>query len=429
MGPFLARLWAVARMTLLEASRRKVFAILLVFTAALLSSAAFFPSVSMEGRLRLVETWSLRAASLFTAIVALFLAGFSLPGDFEQKRIYLLVTKPVSKGVIFLGRFVGFALLLAVFVGAMGLVTLAFIRSVQLFAGPSFPALVAYPRRVPSGFEGRGPAPALEAGAAKDVRFHGGTLVWTFDGLGRGDFPDPFRLETRLTVGSALAGQDRFEGTLLIRAVGPGGAVHEVRRRVNTNEERTHPMPAGVIGPGGALRIEVEIQEPDGFVSGERGSVALYQKSASFELNFLKGLGLVLLQSLIVLSLTLMASTFVSAPMSVLLGILLYLVGAMHGFVAEGARDIDHSLALLAREKSRRTPEELPPWALKTSAFVSRIALRAFPDFDDFDFSRWLLKDRAVGGRDLGAAALLALPRVAVLLLVGFVVMIFKDYG
>jgi len=137
------RVWAIARMTLLEASRRKVFAILALFGLALLIPTAFFPSVEMAGRLKLMEVWALRAASLFTAIVALFVSGSSLPSDFEQKRIYLLVTKPVSKGTIFLGKFLGLALLLALFIATMGVVTLLFFRGVQLLAGPSFPAMVA----------------------------------------------------------------------------------------------------------------------------------------------------------------------------------------------------------------------------------------------------------------------------------------------
>ncbi|HXX94582.1 MAG TPA: hypothetical protein VEN81_13185, partial [Planctomycetota bacterium] len=114
------QVWAMARMTLLEASRRKVFAILALFAVALLASAAFFPSVEPAGRLRLMEVWALRAASLFTAIIALFISGSSLPSDFEQKRIYMLVTKPVSKATIYLGKWIGLSLLLAIFVGTMG---------------------------------------------------------------------------------------------------------------------------------------------------------------------------------------------------------------------------------------------------------------------------------------------------------------------
>src|SRR5438046_249757 len=120
---FLGRLWAIAGMTLVEASRRKVFTILLLFGLALMSSILFFPSVEVEARLRLIEVWALRASAIFTAIVGLFLAGFSLPQDFETKRIYLIVTKPVSKSFVFLGRYVGYVLLLALFIGSMGIIT------------------------------------------------------------------------------------------------------------------------------------------------------------------------------------------------------------------------------------------------------------------------------------------------------------------
>src|SRR5579872_290642 len=142
----LHRLWAIAAMTLLEASRRKVFAILLLFGLALMSSVLFFPSIEVEARLRLIEVWALRASAIFTAIVGLFLAGFSLPQDFETKRIYLVVTKPVSKPIVFLGRYIGFAMLLGVFILTMGVVISLFLRTVKAFSGRRFPALVAYPR-------------------------------------------------------------------------------------------------------------------------------------------------------------------------------------------------------------------------------------------------------------------------------------------
>ena len=167
MSAAAVRIWAVASMTLKEAVRRKVFAILILFAIALLSGALFFPSIPLEGRLRLMEVWSLRAATLFTAIVGLFLAGYSLPSDFEQKRIYLLVSKPVSKSAIFAGRFLGYVLLLAVFVLTLGAVTILFLRGVQAFSGPGLPPPVAYPRIVAELLEGVAarPTASVDSGA------------------------------------------------------------------------------------------------------------------------------------------------------------------------------------------------------------------------------------------------------------------------
>ena len=123
------QLWAVALLTLREASRRKVFTILIIFTAILLSSAFFFPAVDAKAQLRLIQLWSLRATTLFTAIIAIFVAAFSIPSDMEERRVYTLLTKPVSKIVFFLGRVSGFAIILAIFMAIMAMVSVLYIRT------------------------------------------------------------------------------------------------------------------------------------------------------------------------------------------------------------------------------------------------------------------------------------------------------------
>ncbi|HLF93732.1 MAG TPA: hypothetical protein VJB14_09720 [Planctomycetota bacterium] len=430
MTASLGRLWAIARMTLIEASRRKVFVILLLFAAALLSSVAFFPSVEkMADRLRLMEVWALRATSLFTAIIALFLSGFSLPSDFEQKRIYMLVSKPVSKPAIFLGKLVGLSLLLAIFVGLMGLGTVLFIRGVQLFAGPAFPPLVAYERSEAPQFSAiRGREVDEEAGRIGVLAREQGALLWRFTGLRRSDFGDRLRLESRLSVG-AEKDDYRASGTVLLEARNPSGRKHRMDQFLNTNEEKEWWVPADLVGPDGTLDVAVRCGDTDGFLIASKPSMAVYFKSSFFEAAFARGMVLLFLQSMTVLALTLMASAILSAPLSILLGILLYMVGSAHSYVKDGARDIDRSLSeLKTGEKRPRMAEEIPPWFLRYSSAVSKAVLKAVPDFDDFDFSRWLLKDRAVSWGDLGNATRLALLPVLVLGAVGMLVMRFKDF-
>jgi hypothetical protein len=430
------RIWAIAKMTLIEARRRKVFTILLLFGVALLSSVLFFPSVTeMEPRLRLIEVWSLRASALFTAIVGLFLAGFSLPTDFEQKRIYMIVTKPVSKSSVFLGRYVGYVLLLAVFIGSMGLITVVFLRAVGLFSGEKF-QLVAYPR-VPAeeishtGGEwvtiGHDTCVAVKFGKTPErAERH---LAWTFSGLRRSSYGDQIQTQSRLIFG---AENDPYRSSGAVRVVvrNPAGAAHVVQLQMNTNEERKFEFPADLIGDDGRLSIELHAGDTDGIIAGAAEWLLLYEKSIPFEFAFARGLLLVLLQSTIVLSITLMASTFLSAPLSILLGILLYLVGAMYGYIRDGTREIDHSLAeiRLAKDKKARTPEQLPAGVLWFSNNLSKAVLAVVPDFAHFDYSVWLLKDHVVSWRELGAAGRKALPPILVLVALGTVLMIFKDF-
>jgi len=425
------RIWAIAQMTLLEARRRKVFTILLIFGVALLSSVLFFPSVDdMDSRLRLIEVWSLRASALFTAIVGLFLAGFSLPTDFEQKRIYMIVTKPVSKSFVFLGRYVGYVLLLAVFIGSMGLITVLFLRTVSLFSGEKF-HLTAYPR-VPAErlTHAGGEAVSIGNDTCIVVKFAPDKhLVWLWDGLRRSNFGDKVEAQARLVFG---AEQDpyRAAGAVKVRILNPAGASHEFTLQMNTNEERKFQFPADLIGADGKLAIEFRAGDSDGLIAAAPEWLLLYEKSILFELSFARGLLLVLFQSMIVLSITLMASTFLSAPLSIMLGILLYLVGSIYGYIRDGTREIDHSLAeiRLAKDKKVRTPENLPVGVLWFSNKMSKAVLAVVPDFAHFDFSVWLLKDHVVSWRELAAASGKALPPILVLVVLGTLLMVFKDF-
>jgi hypothetical protein len=426
----LGKIWAIARMTILEARRRKVFTILLLFAVALLSSILFFPSVEMESRLRLIEVWALRASAIFTAIVGLFLAGFSLPQDFEQKRIYMIVTKPVSKSFVFLGRYVGYALLLALFIGTMGLITTGFLRTVKAFSGKKFPDLVAYPMVLPSEFTHRGGEAVEGGGVTAAIKFGPkNALVWTFRGLRRSDFEDTVRAQARLVFGS-VADQYRSSGTVRILVSNDDGGLHEINAlEMNTNEEREFSFPASLIRDGGTLSIAIQCGDADGVLAAAPTWVPLFEKSMLFEFAFLRGLGLILLQSMIVLSITLMSSTFLSAPLSILLGILLYLVGSIYGYIRDGTREIDTSLSEIRTSKERRqTPENLPVGVLWFSNVMSKGVLAVVPDFEQFDFSVWLLKDRALSWKDLRDAAGKALPPILVLVTLGTLLMAFKDF-
>ena len=109
--------------------------------------------------------------------------------------------------------------------------------------------------------------------------------------------------------------------------------------------------------------------------------------------------------------------------------ILLYIVGSIHSYVREGSRDIDHSLAEIRTSKvAQRTPEDLPVWLLAFSTTMSKAALAAVPDFAHFDFSMWLLKDQAVSWSELASAAWKAVPPIVVLLALGILMMMFKDF-
>ncbi|HLG42189.1 MAG TPA: hypothetical protein VI643_02405, partial [Planctomycetota bacterium] len=129
---FLGRFAAVALLTIREISRKRFFVVLLLFTVGLLSVFALAPGLDPNSTLRVMLTWIFRATTFFLAILAVFIAGTSLPLDIERRQIYALASKPIAKPTILLGKFGGFAVVLLMSLAGLGLISMLMLRGAQL---------------------------------------------------------------------------------------------------------------------------------------------------------------------------------------------------------------------------------------------------------------------------------------------------------
>jgi ABC-type transport system involved in multi-copper enzyme maturation permease subunit len=121
------RIWALARLSFKEAVRRKVLWVFLAFLLIFLFPPKWFFPIKPENEIRTyvaVIYWAMTPLLLLTAGI---LAAFSIPTDIRNQTIHTVVTKPVEKFEIVLGRSLGYTLLVSVVLGgltAMSLVLL-----------------------------------------------------------------------------------------------------------------------------------------------------------------------------------------------------------------------------------------------------------------------------------------------------------------
>ena len=107
------RIFALAWLAVRESFRRRVVAVFVVFVAVILFAALFIKQDSLHpGQLyiQVVLNFTLYLAMLFSLI----LSALSLPADIRDRTLHTVVTKPVRKIEIVLGRVLGF-----VFVGSL----------------------------------------------------------------------------------------------------------------------------------------------------------------------------------------------------------------------------------------------------------------------------------------------------------------------
>jgi hypothetical protein len=106
------RIWALTRLSFKEAVRRKVLWVFSAFVLIILFASWFMPYKS-EYQLRNYVTLVYLATAILFLFAASLLAAFSLPADMKNQTIHTIVTKPVERFEIVLGRFFGYMLLLS----------------------------------------------------------------------------------------------------------------------------------------------------------------------------------------------------------------------------------------------------------------------------------------------------------------------------
>lgn len=420
------QIWAVALLTLRESVRHKVFLALLLFILVILSSATFFPSIEDEARLRLIQLWSIRSITLFSVIVAVFVAGMALPSDMEHRRVYLLVTKPLSKIRLFCGRLFGFALLLAIFVLLMGTVSALYLRLIQGLSGDRFPPLQALPRYFAAEVAYEGPYPQRD----ETTRFLYGNraedeLVYRFQNVQREDLPDPLLLEGTFRVTSRE--MKRFAGDAVVRMGNESQTV-----RMHTSSPVRLSLPRSAVPEGEDLEVRIRRSAADYVLGGKASSLVLFGRSELYEWNFFKTLLLLYGQTLIILSITLAATTWLSAPTSMLLALLFYFVGQSYGLIEEGlqemTRDLDQHQQKTVDPHGHGREPQMPEWLLKADVAIVRTILTAVGDIRPFDPTIHLSRDFAVSPTDLLGALRALLPRMAVLFLLALLILLFKEF-
>jgi ABC-type transport system involved in multi-copper enzyme maturation permease subunit len=122
----LRRIFALAKLSFKEAIRRRVLyafsAILLVF----LFASWFIPSKA-EDQVRTYVAVVFAAMTYLLVFTALLVSAFSIPNDIKQQTIHTIVTKPVERFEVVLGRFLGFYALMTLVLLVMTSVSLLYV--------------------------------------------------------------------------------------------------------------------------------------------------------------------------------------------------------------------------------------------------------------------------------------------------------------
>lgn len=120
------RIWALTKLSFMEGLRRRI---LYVFSALLvvLMFASWFISPKPEDQLKTYVQVIDLAMTPLMLFAGVLVAAFSIPADIRQQTIHTILTKPVERFEIILGRFLGYAGLMTLILLVLNLVGVIYV--------------------------------------------------------------------------------------------------------------------------------------------------------------------------------------------------------------------------------------------------------------------------------------------------------------
>lgn len=107
MNVRLQQVLALSRLSVVELFRRKDMIVVFVLGVVILLPLVFFKPFGVSGADRYMNEMALLLVWLFSLVIGLGVSARLFPPEFESRTIYPLLAKPVGRGTVLLGKYLG----------------------------------------------------------------------------------------------------------------------------------------------------------------------------------------------------------------------------------------------------------------------------------------------------------------------------------
>lgn len=362
--PFgLRRVGAIAKLTFKEAIRRRILYVFVLFLLPFLFAGWYLPN-SEEGQLQSLVAFVTNAMTWLLVPLVVFMVSMSFPNDLKQRTIQTVVTKPIRRLEIVVGRVVGFMAIYTMVLLIMGTVSLIYLRGqvsdkvretqwkarvpvvssqpdyISGADGNSYPLMFYKNGILDKGGTNVGKEWAYRShieGATSD------SAIWYFDVdptifAGRQTVP----MELTFNVYKTTKGDPTREGAegagvwCLLQIVDPQNrsapAYSQTFRVDNMRRKRFVDVPADVF-KGGKVEVVAQCLTRNQFLGMAPYDLYFLATERSFDANFIKGLTTIWLKVLLLTCLAVAASTVLNGFVTALLVTMVYILGFFYTFM------------------------------------------------------------------------------------------------
>ncbi|HNS20326.1 MAG TPA: hypothetical protein PKH24_07490 [Sedimentisphaerales bacterium] len=450
------RVWAVATNTIRQALRMKVAAIFIVLLLVLLPVMGYTASGdgTLKGRLQTFISYGLSLTGLLLSLLTIIASIYSVTSDIEHRQIYTVVTKPIRRYQLILGKLLGVIVLNVALLTLFSGIIYGVVVLLPRFAGASaeervqidnefFTARASLvPPQIDVSKEVRELYAKLEANDQLEAAYPrssreeilkyltqrlrlerraatiGQVLIWEFKNVRPSDPNNQslfirFKYDVSVTppdeqvYGSWRIGDLRGwqTGTSVDTPVWP------VLRKDPVRKFREIEVPATAVAKDGYLAVgfmNPTLNNTVVLFPVDDGLEVLY-KADSFLANYVRAVLLILFRLVFLACLGVMAASFLSFPVAILFCLAVFVTGAASGGIIESFGYMSRNVGLVYQ-------------------YTIQAVIQLLPQFDKMNPAQFLVPARLISWGLLGRVALgLLCLRAALVLVLGLIIFSFRE--
>lgn len=385
----------IASHTFREAIRKKTLHILIGLGILIVLVSPLFPTTDEpNARIKMMLVAFFQVTVLLSTMGIIFISATSIPLEIEDKTIYGILSKPISRLKVVVGKITGFALLSAFLLLILSLLNFAAIQWVASGLPAEYKGILKARKEFKSPqfcIQGKSHHTSGEIIWVEGGRK--GVALWSFSDLDKkSDGNYPYEVEFNLKIESSKEFIDTIP--LVVGIENPVLGLHKTEvLSSKMDQPLTLKIDHEIVQKSNNINITVfPLLETD-YIGITPETVKMFSIEKGFLLNYAKAIVITFLKFLLITIIAVMCSTYLSAPLSIVSTFVVFLCGHILDFVK------DFSLLLQRYDAHEHT---LPILIKKPNIFFSYLdylikkPLEWFsfvlPDFKKFDSLKFLLK-------------------------------------
>ena len=447
-------IWAVAVNTIKQALRLKIAAVFIILLLVLLPVMGFVTTGdgTLKGRLQTFVSYGLSLAGLLLCLLTIAVSVYSITSDLDQRQIYTVLTKPIRRFQLLLGKLLGVVLLdialLALFSATIYLIVIytpefSDVTEAELTRAHNefytaraslIPPEADVTREVLDIYEKLEKEGQLDQlfenssrkniiaeltnrqKIAKRAATVGYDLLWEFHNVKPLDSKESLFIRFKYDVsinppdlsiyGRWFAGDNRqfIYGTIET-------PIYDRQHKHSIRTFHEIEIPAEVVAADGYLAVAFQNLPLNNTVVifPPQDGLELLYKADTFTANFIRAVSLIFFRLFFLACLGILTATFLSFPVALLLCLVVFFTGTISGFLIESFDYLSDNLSAVY-------------------SYTVRPIIQLLPQFDKFNPTKFLVPARLLSWFLLAqAAALIVCVKSFLLFLLALLIFSYRE--